>query len=248
MQRRKFIAVLGGAVAVWPLAARAQKSSRRIGWLVFGDAKLGPIDQSLKDALGEAGLLEGRNIEIVFRYANGMSDRLGELAADLVAQKPNLLLAVGGDVIKPLFEASKGSIPIVGGVSDSPMRAGIAVSLARPSKNCTGITFLTDEMASKRIELLKEVAPNARRVAAIFNPLHFDDEVTFARRGAESLGIELTTHPINKVADLDAALNGASASGADSLLVISSRLTGIVARKIAQHGQERRLPGIVSGG
>jgi putative tryptophan/tyrosine transport system substrate-binding protein len=246
MQRREFIAVLGGAVAAWPLAARAQKSLPRIGWLVFGDAKLGPIDQSLKDALAQAGLLDGRNIEIVFRYADGMSDRLAELATELVAQRPNLLLAVGGDVIKPLFEASKGSIPIVGGVSDSPMRAGIAVSLARPTKNFTGITFLTDEMAAKRIELLKEVAPNARRVAVIFNPQHFDDEVTFAQRGAESLGIGLTTHPINSVADLDAALHGASASGADSLLVISSRLTGIVAAKIAQYGQEHRLPVIAS--
>src|SRR3979411_718149 len=242
MHRREFIAVLGGAVAVWPFAARAQKSLPRIGWLVFGDAKLGPIDQSLKDALAQAGLLEGRNIEIVFRYANGMSDRLGELAVDLVAQKPNLLLAVGGDVIKPLFEASKGSIPIVGGVSDSPMRAGIAVSLARPSKNFTGITFLTDEMAAKRIELLKEVAPNAKRVAVIFNPQHFDDEVTFARSGAESLGIQLTTHPINAVADLDAALHAVTASGADSLLIIASRLTGFVAAKIAEYGQERRKP------
>jgi putative ABC transport system substrate-binding protein len=246
MKRREFIAVLGGAAAAWPLAARAQKSLPRIGWLVFGDAKLGPIDQSLKDALAQAGLLDGRNIEIIFRYANGMTDRLAELATELVAQRPNLLLAVGGDVIKPLFEASKGSIPIVGGVSDSPMRAGIAVSLAQPGKNFTGITFLTDEMAAKRIELLKEVSPNARRVAVIFNPLHFDDEVTFARRGAESLGIELTTHPMNSVADLDAALHGVGASGADSLLVISSRLTGIVAGNIAQYGQERRLPVIAS--
>jgi putative tryptophan/tyrosine transport system substrate-binding protein len=246
MRRRDFIAVVGGAVAAWPRAARAQKSLPRIGWLVFGDAKLGPIDQSLKDALAQAGLIDGRNVEIVFRYANGMPDRLPELAAELVAQKPNLLLAVGGDVIKPLFEASKGSVPIVGGVSDSPMRAGIAASLARPGKNFTGITFLTDEMAGKRIELLKEVSPDARRVAVIFNPLHFDDEVTFARRGAESLGLELSTHPINSVGDLDAALHGVSVSGADSLLVISSRLTGIVAGKIARHGQERRLPVIAS--
>src|SRR3954454_23023739 len=246
MKRREFITLISGAAASWPLAAHAQKSLPRIGWLVFGDAKLGPVDQSLKDALAQDGLVDGRNIEIVFRFANGRSDRLAELATELVAQRPNLLLAVGGDVIKPLFEASKGGIPIVGGVSDSPMRAGIAVSLARPSKNFTGITFLTDEMAAKRIELLKEVAPNARRVAVIFNPQHFDDEVTFARRGAELLGIELTTHPINSVSDLDAALHGASASGADSLLVISSRLTGIVAGKIAQHGQERRLPVIAS--
>src|SRR5438105_7624992 len=227
MQRPQFIAVRGGAVAAWLLASRAQKSLRRIGWLVFGDAKLGPIDQSLKDALAQAGLLDGRNIEIIFRYANGNPDRLAELATELVAQRPNVLLAVGGDVVKPLFEASKGSIPIVGGVSDSPMRAGFAVSLARPSKNFTGVTFLTDEMAAKRIELLKEVAPNARRVAVIFNPQHFDDEVTFARRGAESLSIELTTHPINNVADLDAILH--ATSGADSLFIISSRLTNLVA-------------------
>ena len=246
MQRREFITLLGGAAAAWPFSARAQKSSPRIGWLVYGGTTLGPIDQSLKDALAQAGLVDGRTIEIVFRYANGISDRLAELAAELVAQKPDLLVAIGGDVIKTLFDESKGRIPIVGGVSDNPMRAGIALSLARPSKNFTGITFITDEMAAKRMELLKEVAPNARRVAVIFNPQHFDDEVTFARRGAESLGIELTTHPINNLIDLDAALHAASESGADSLFIISSRLTGLVAAKIAQHGQERRLPVIAS--
>ena len=245
MKRREFITLLGGGVA-WPIVAGAQKSLPRIGWLIYGGATLGPIDQSLKDALVQAGLVDGRNIEIVFRYANGVSSRLAELAVELVAQKPSLLLAVGGDVIKPLFEASKGSIPIVGGVSDNPMRAGIALSLARPSKNFTGTTFLTDEMAAKRIELLKEVAPNTKRVAIIFNPQHYDDEVTFARRGAESLSIELTTHPINNVADLDGALHTVAASGADSLFVISSRLTGLVAAKIAQYGQERRLPVIAS--
>ena len=246
MQRREFITVLGSLVAAWPLAARAQKSLPRIGWLVYGGATLGPIDRSLKDALAQAGLVDGRNIEIVFRYANGKSDQLPGLAAELVAERPNLLLAVGGDVIKPLFEASKGAIPIVGGVSDSPMRAEIAASLAQPSKNFTGVTFLTDEMAAKRMELLKEVAPDTRRVAVIFNPQHFDDEVTFARRGAESLGIALTTHPIGNVGDLDAALNAATAGGADSLFIISSRLTGLVAGRIAQYGRERRLPVIAS--
>ena len=246
MRRREFITLLGGAVAARPLAAHAQKSLPRIGWLVFGDAKLGPIDQSLKDALPQAGLFDGRNIEIVFRYANGRSDRLAELSAELIAQKPDLLLGVGSPVVMPLFEASKGGVPIVGGISESPMRAGIAVSLARPGRNFTGVTFLTDEMAAKRIELLKEVAPNAKRVAVIFNPQHFDDEVTFARRGAEPLGIMLTTHPINDVTDLDAALHSVSASGADSLLVISSRLTGIVAANIAQYGREHRLPVIAS--
>jgi putative ABC transport system substrate-binding protein len=247
MRRREFIKLVGAtAAAVWPLAARAQKSMPRIGWLVYGEAKLGPIDQSLKDALAQAGLLDGRNIEIVFRYANGKPDQLPGLADELVAQTPDLLLAIGGDVVKPLFEACKGRIPIVGGVSDSPMRAGFAVSLSRPSRNFTGVTYLTDEMAAKRMQILKEVAPGARRVAVIFNPQHFDDEVTFARSGAESLGMELTTYPISSAADLDAALLATSAGGADSLFIISSRLTGIAAAKIAQHGRERRLPVIAS--
>jgi len=246
MQRRQFITLLGGTAAAWPLTTHAQKSLPRIGWLVYGGATLGQIDQSLKDALTQIGLVDGRNIEIVFRHANGKSDQLARLAEELVAQKPDLLLAVGGDVIKPLFKASNGSIPIVGGVSDNPMRAELAVSLGRPSKNFTGITFLTDEMAAKRMELLKEVAPNVKRVAVIFNPQHFDDEVTFAQRGAESIGIELTTHAINNANDLDPALKAASSGGADSLFIVSSRLTGLVDGRIAQHGLERRIPVIAS--
>jgi putative ABC transport system substrate-binding protein len=242
MHRRKFLMALVAA----PASAAAQNRRFRIGWLVFGGATLGPIDQSLKDALAQRALVEGGNIEIIYRYASGVPARLAELAGELVAQKPDMLLGIGGDVIKALFEASTGGIPIVGGVSDNPIRAGIAASLARPGKNFTGVTFLTDEMAAKRIELLKEAAPNARRVAAIFNPLHLDDELTFARRAAESLGINLTSHPVKNVADLDAALRAASASGADSLFVVASRLTNFAADKIAQHGRAQRLPVIAS--
>jgi putative tryptophan/tyrosine transport system substrate-binding protein len=247
MRRRDFLGVLSGAVAVIPLTSSvAQRRPFRIGWLVFGGATLRPIDQSLKDALAERGLVDGRRIEVVYRYANGIAAQFPQLAEELVAQKPDLLLAIGGDIIKALFDASKGAIPIVGAVSDNPMRAGIAASLARPGKNFTGLTFLTDEMAEKRMELLKDVVPNTRRVAAIFNPQHLDDEVTFARRGAESLGIELTAYPIHNVAELDKALGAASASGADSLFVIASRTTNFFDAKIAKYGQERHLSVIAS--
>ena len=242
MHRRTFLVALLAA----PASAAAQTRRFRIGWLVFGGTNLGPIDRSLQDALVQRGLIDGRNVEIIQRYANGVPARLAELASELVAQKPDMLMAIGGDAIKALFDASKGGIPIVGGVSDNPMRAGIATSLARPGKNFTGLTWLTDEMAAKRMEILKEVAPNTRRVAAIFNPQHFDDELTFARLGADSLGIELTSHPIGSPTDLDAALSAASASGADGLFVIASRLTNFAAAKIAQYGLEQRLPVIAS--
>src|SRR4029079_8797501 len=99
MQRREFITVLGGLVAAWPLAARAQKSLPRIGWLVYGGLALRRSDQSLKDALAQVGLVDGRNIEIVFGYANGKTDQLPRLASELVAQQPNLLLARVGEPI-----------------------------------------------------------------------------------------------------------------------------------------------------
>jgi putative ABC transport system substrate-binding protein len=241
-----FIMLLGGAAATIPLTAVAQRRPFRIGWLVFGNAATGPIDQSLKGALAERGLVDGRSIEVVYRYANGVPAELPKLAEELVAQKPDLLLGIGGDVIKALFDASRGAIPIAGAVSDSPIRAGIAASLARPSKNFTGLTFLTDEMAAKRMELLKDVVPTTRRVAAIFNPQHLDDEMTFARRGADTLDIELTPYPINDVAELDKALSAASASGADSLFIIASRMTNLFAAKIAKYGEERQLPVIAS--
>jgi putative ABC transport system substrate-binding protein len=222
--------------------ARAQKAPARIGWLVFGDASLGPADQSLKDALARIELADGRAIQIIFRYANGNATRLADLAEELAAQKPDLLVAIGGDVVKTLFDASKGKIAVVGGVSDNPIRSGLAASLPKPGKNFTGVTFLTDEMAAKRMELLMEVAPDTKRVAIIFNPQHLDDELTFARKAATSLGIDVTTHPIEHAGELDAALRAASGDQANALFVIPSRLTRFVAGRIAQYGLEERLP------
>jgi len=96
------------------------------------------------------------------------------------------------------------------------------------------------------MELLKEVAPNTKRVAIIFNPQHFDDELTYARKGAESLGIDATAHPIKNTGELDAALRAVGANQANSLCVIPSRLTRIAAEKIAQYGLEQRLPVIAA--
>src|SRR5262245_17710105 len=246
MRRRDFVALLTAVGVSFPQRVLAQKRPIRIGWLVFGDASLGPIDRSLKDALSEGGLADGGNLQIIYRYANGNATRLPELAEELVAQKPDLLLAVGGDILKALFDASKGTIPVVGGVSDNPVRAGLAVSLANPGKNFTVVTFLTDEMAAKRMELLKEVVPGARQVAVIFNPQHLDDELTFARKGAQSLGIGITTHPITGPGELEPALRAANTNGANSLFVVASRLTNFLAPRIAQYGLEQRLPVIAA--
>jgi putative ABC transport system substrate-binding protein len=249
VRRREFITLLGGAAAAWPLAVRAQqpRSRRfRIGWLTFGGPALGALEKTLRDAITERGLIEGRNIEVTFRHANGVPTALPGLAGELVAQHPDLLIGLGGDVAKPLFDASRGAIPIVGGVSDDPVRAELAVSLGRPGKNFTGATFISDELAAKRMELLSEVAPAARRVAVIWNPQHLDDELRFARHAAETLGIRLNARSVTNIADVDAELRGAGAEHADALFVIPSRLTNFAAPKLARHGLDHRLPVITA--
>jgi len=230
---------IGGGRGVRPKRAR-------FGWLIFSDASLGPTDQSLKDALAQNGLVDGSTVNILYRFAGGNLTRVPALAEELVAQKPDVPIAIGGDLTKALFDASKGSIAVVGGVSDDPVWIGLASSLARLGKNFAGVTFLTNEMVAKRIELLKEIAPVTKRVAVIFNPQHLDDELTFARKAAQSLSIEITSHPINSVGEIDAALRSAKESGANSLFVIASRLTRLVAGRIAQYGLEQRLPVITA--
>jgi putative ABC transport system substrate-binding protein len=246
MRRREFIGLMTGVALSRSLPVLAQRRSVQIGWLAFGRDAEGQIDRSLKEALAQNGLVEQRNINIVYRFANGNSAQLSPLADELVALKPNILVGIGGDVVKALVEASKGGIPVVGGVSDNPIRAGLADSLARPGKNFTGVTFLTDEMAAKRMELLKEVMPSAKGVSVIYNPQHLDDELAFARRAAESLAIELSPHPIVHEDELDPALRSVTTNQTDAVFVIASRLTNLLSDKLAQFGLQEKVPVIAA--
>jgi putative ABC transport system substrate-binding protein len=110
MRRREFLNVLGGVAVAWPFAAHGQQGQRRrfrVGWLVFGGATLDVIDRTLRDALSERGLIDGHKIEVIFRYANGVQTRLGELAGEIIAERPNILIGIGGDVVRALLSASK---------------------------------------------------------------------------------------------------------------------------------------------
>jgi putative ABC transport system substrate-binding protein len=246
MRRREFIGLTASAAVAPSFPALAQRRPFQVGWLAFGRDAEGQIDRSLREALAQNGLVEQRNIDIIYRYANGNSAQLSPLAQELVARKPNVLIGIGGDVVKALVEASQAGIPVVGGVSDNPIRAGFAASLARPGKNFTGVTFLTDEMAAKRMELLNEVLPHAKRVGVIYNPQHLDDELTFARRAAGSLSIELSVHPIVQPGELDAALHAATTDRSDAIFVIASRLTNLLSDKLAQFGLQEKLPVIAA--
>jgi putative ABC transport system substrate-binding protein len=165
MRRREFITLVGGATA-WPFAALAQpKGISRLGVLLYSDPQNDPQLAAIRRGLSDLGYVEGRNIVLEYRYAEGRPDRLPILAAQLVVLQPNVILAIGGDVA-PIAKKFDEAIPLVFVSSADPEQLGLVASLRRPGGNATGVTLFQDALASKRLELLKEAAPQISRVRA----------------------------------------------------------------------------------
>jgi putative ABC transport system substrate-binding protein len=209
MKRRDFIALLGGGAAAWPLAARAQTAGKlpTIGLLIPATrAAHGPWFASLVQRLNELGWIEGRTVMIEHRYAEGRSDRYDEIAAEFVRLKVDVIVTTGPAAQQARRATSV--IPIVLPLSGDPVGVGLAASLARPGGNVTGLSIMQPELASKRLELLREVVPNIRRLAIMVNP-GFRDVVLEANEVqalAEPLGIEVTTLKIWRAEEVMAAL------------------------------------------
>jgi putative ABC transport system substrate-binding protein len=243
MRRREFIASLGGAVAAWPLLLAAQPAPRRprLGILIFSTPQRDPNTQSLLHGLAELGYVDRKNIDIEYRFAEGKPERLPELAVELVGLKPDVLFALGGDVA-PLVSNATRTIPIVYAMSADPVRLGLSASLAKPGGNATGVTFLSDELAAKRLEVLKEAAPRISRVGFLWNPTHADNELPVAQRAAAALGIQLHSVEMRGPTDLDGALNTATQAGVDAIYVVSSRQTVASLPRIVDFATRNRLP------
>src|SRR5215475_3416067 len=225
LARRDFITFLGGAVA-WPLAARAQQPTkiRRLGVLLYSTPQAESQMERVRSGLRELGYIEGRNLVISYSYAEGRPERLPDLAAALVGEHPDLLLALGGDVAPHAAKATS-TIPIVFVSSADPVQLGLAASLARPAGNATGVTLLQDDLASKRLELLKEAVPRVSRVAFLWNPDYPDNELREAQRAAQSFGVRLELVEMRGSGDLENAFRAVTQAGCDGLYVVSSRHT-----------------------
>lgn len=244
MKRRDFITLVGGAAASWPLAAVAQQQAMPVvGFL--SSVSPGPwahFVAAFRQGLSETGYVEGRNVAIEFRWAEGQYDRLPALAADLVARQVAVLVATGGTMTTLAAKAATTKIPIVFTIGEDPVQLGIVASLNRPGGNITGVNIFTTEMGAKRLGLLHEMVPTAALIAVLINPKNPNAETLSkdvpeaARSVAQRIHILTATTEL----ELDAAFKTMTELGARALLVaadpfFNSRREYIVALA-ARHG------------
>jgi putative ABC transport system substrate-binding protein len=239
VNRRDAVALLGAAVA-WPVRAQQPARIPRLGVLLFSTPEADPQMQAFRRGLRDLGYVDGHNITIEYRYAEGRPERLPGLAAELVQANPDVLFSIGGDVSSIAVNATS-TIPIVFTSSTDPVGKLVA-SLARPGGNATGVTFLMDELASKRLGLLKEAAPNTSRVAFLWNPDHVDNELRVAERAALALAVQLQPLEVRGPADFNDAFQGAAKARSDALCVTSSRLMVRNLDQIVGFAAKNRLP------
>jgi putative ABC transport system substrate-binding protein len=209
MRRREFIGLLGGAAAAWPLAARAQ----RLAVPVVGVLDGGSVEKNeeylapFRQGLNEAGYLEGQNVAVEYRWADGSYDRLPGLAADLVRRQVNVIAVPSGTPAALAAKAATSAIPIVFGVGDDPVRLGLVASLARPGSNATGINFFIGELVAKRLGLLRELVPGATRVAVLVNPAdatRTETVVRDAQAAARDIGLQVLVFNASTIQEIDA--------------------------------------------
>src|ERR1700751_1136167 len=234
MRRRDFITLLGGAAAAWPMVARAQQTGKMptIGVLGPSASAWRPWTDAFVARLRELGWIEGRTIAIEYRWSEGRTERYAEIAAEFVRLKVDVIVTVGSAV--PTVMQVTTAIPIVFAVAIDPVGNGLVASLAKPGGNVTGLSLQAAHLAGKRLELLREVVPQLRRLAIIFNVGNAQPvlEMGEAQAAARVLGLDVVPLVIQRAEDIAPAFDGVKAR-ADALYIaidqlMAANLTGIL--------------------
>jgi putative ABC transport system substrate-binding protein len=220
VRRRDFISLLGGSAAAWPLAGRAQQAMPVIG-LLSGNQLDERELAAIRKGLGEAGYLEGTNVTIDYRSAEGRYDRLPALSAELVHRPVALILAIGGTASAIAAKAATTTVPIVFANGADPVQVGLVPSLNRPGGNVTGVSFFVTILGAKRLELLRELVPNVQAVGYLANPANRSAETEQAdvQAAARTLGLQVQVETAPAERDFDAAFAGFVARRVGAIIV-----------------------------
>jgi putative tryptophan/tyrosine transport system substrate-binding protein len=219
--RRDFITLLGSAAATWPLGARAQQPAMPvIGFLdAASAAERTDFMAAFRQGLAEAGYVEGQNVAIEYRWAEGRYDRLPELAADLVRRRVSVIATPATTGAALAAKAATATIPIVFGVGGDPVQLGLVTSLNRPGSNATGVNFFTIELMAKRMQLLRELVPGAKRVAVLVNPTDRSNESTLRDVETAVIGQQVLAFEAATGREIDAAFESLERKKVDALFV-----------------------------
>jgi putative ABC transport system substrate-binding protein len=224
MKRREFMALLGGAAAMWPLAARAQQPAMPVIGFLNSTSPEAIADRlrGFHRGLKESGYVDGENVTIAYRFGENQNDRLPALAGELVQRRVNVIVAGTAPTATLAAKAATTTIPIVFLVSDDPVKLGFVGSLARPGSNLTGVNFFNAELNAKRLELLRQLVPGAARIALLVNPVNATTTEAAVRdleAAARVMGLQIRILNASSSREIDAAFEAMSRERPDALYV-----------------------------
>ncbi len=250
MERRTFMAMLTGGIVAAPLAAEAQQAARvaRIGWLGDNPAATPHLRVAFRQGLRDLGYVEGRNVVIEYRDAEGKLERLPALAAELVALKVDVIVAPNTPAALAAKQATR-TLPIVFTTAPDPVQSGLVTNLARPGGNVTGLSILAPELIGKRLEQLTQAVPGVNRVAALWQPGALGertdkDNLKAAEVAARALGVRLQFVEARGPADIDRAFSEMTRARAGGLTVLSTPMFGSERRRLVDLAAKNRLPAV----
>jgi putative tryptophan/tyrosine transport system substrate-binding protein len=250
MNRRRLMLMLGGAAAAWPLAVRAQqKAMPVIGFLhLASPGPSAPFLAAFRQGLGETGYVEGQNVAIEYRWAEGHYDRLPAMAADLVGRKVDLIATLSGTPTALVAKTATSTIPIVFFTGGDPVVEGLIASFARPGGNLTGVSIMGGELTPKRLELLAELVPQAKVIALLVNPTNLSAErmISEVQDAARAKRLQLAILKASTEGEIDAAFATLATLPADALVVAGDAFFADRREQLVALASRHAVPAIYS--